>query len=471
MSDPATEEPVCPICRGAKFVRREVPPGHPHFGRAIPCECSTEDRVERHRARLRALSNLDALGHCTFDTFSARGHGWNSKQRSSGEQALEASINFARNPQGWLILRGPCGCGKTHLAAAIANYRLERGRQPVFVVVPDLLDHLRASFAPTSKTGYDERFQTVRDAELLILDDLGTHNATPWAQEKLYQIFNYRYAARLPTVVTTNLSLDRIDTRIRSRMMDTTLTSIHQMELPDYRNGTTPQDSSLSLMPLLQHLTFDTFNMRGLEVSTRERDLLRFVYNACRTFGTDPTGWLVISGKVGVGKTHLAAAIANMFVQTHNQPALYIVVPDLLDHLRATFAPNSTVSYDQRFDEIRSAPLLILDDMDAHSATPWAQEKLFQIFNHRYLARLPTVVCIKDISELPTRIIERLLDMKALGRGALLALDVPPYRSMYYQDKLNKPNNRNGSAPHSPRSLGRRLRGQEGDDDQGNWQY
>ena len=45
-----------------------------------------------------------------------------------------------------------------------------------------------------------------------------------------------------------------------------------------------------------------------------------------------------------------------------------------------------------RKTEIRTASLLILDDLGAHSSTPWAQEKLFQIFNHRYNARLPTVI-------------------------------------------------------------------------------
>ncbi len=56
-----------------------------------------------------------------------------------------------------------------------------------------------------------------------------------------------------------------------------------------------------------------------------------------------------------------------------------MVVPDLLDHLRATFSPSSTVSLDRRFEEVRTTPLLILDDLGTQSATPWAREKLYQI--------------------------------------------------------------------------------------------
>ena len=55
---------------------------------------------------------------------------------------------------------------------------------------------------------------------LLVLDDFGTQNATGWAQEKLFQIVNYRYINKLSTVVTTNLALDEIEARIRSRLAD-----------------------------------------------------------------------------------------------------------------------------------------------------------------------------------------------------------------------------------------------------------
>jgi len=88
----------------------------------------------------------------------------------------------------------------SHLAAAIANHRVARGHPALFVVVPDLLDHLRATFNPQSTVTFDQRFEEVRRAPLIVLDDLGTESATPWAREKLYQIFDYRYNARLPTV-------------------------------------------------------------------------------------------------------------------------------------------------------------------------------------------------------------------------------------------------------------------------------
>ena len=72
--------------------------------------------------------------------------------------------------------------------------------------MPDLLDHLRSSYSPSSEMSL-RRAASSRCATrpVLILDDLGTQNATPWAQEKLFQIINHRYNAQLPTIVTTNL--------------------------------------------------------------------------------------------------------------------------------------------------------------------------------------------------------------------------------------------------------------------------
>jgi DNA replication protein DnaC len=75
----------------------------------------------------------------------------------------------------------------------------------------------------------------VRKAPLLILDDLGTESATAWAREKLYQLFDYRYNARLPTVVTTAQRIDELDPRIRSRLQDQRRCQIYPITAPSYR--------------------------------------------------------------------------------------------------------------------------------------------------------------------------------------------------------------------------------------------
>lgn len=75
----------------------------------------------------------------------------------------------------------------------------------------------------------------MRTAPLLILDDLGTQAATPWVREKLYQLFNYRYNAELPTVITTADYVKDVDSRLLSRMEDRRLCEIRAITAPAYR--------------------------------------------------------------------------------------------------------------------------------------------------------------------------------------------------------------------------------------------
>jgi len=84
---------------------------------------------------------------------------------------------------------------------------------------------------------YDEMFNRVKSASILIMDDLGTQSATPWAREKLYQIFNERYNAKLPTVITMSCNLEDLDARIRSRMLDGRVCTIYEIMAPSYRGG------------------------------------------------------------------------------------------------------------------------------------------------------------------------------------------------------------------------------------------
>ncbi len=174
----------------------------------------------------------------TFDSFDCKRVNLPLEQRKNLEHAFQLARRFSESPEGWLILQGENGCGKTHLAASIANHRLRKGYPVSFVVVSEFLDHLRSSFGPESKATYDELFERVKSAPLLILDDYGEHSSTPWAQEKLYQLINYRYNARLPMVVTMCCSLDELDEserRVSSRLADVRLSTVYYISAPDYR--------------------------------------------------------------------------------------------------------------------------------------------------------------------------------------------------------------------------------------------
>ena len=377
--------------------------------------------------RLYRLSNLEAFRGMTFDNFNTKGLvEMSDHQLLSLNTARNGAQYFAQHLDGWLLLLGGYGVGKTHLAAAIANFGVGIGVPTLFLTVPDLLDWLRYAYG-SEEVVFETRFEEIRNIGLLVLDDLGTQNATPWAEEKLYQIFNYRYVNRLPTVVTTNQKLDDIEGRIQSRLRDPELVRVIRIEAPDHRN---PAENSnrrqLSSLEFHREQTFGSFSMRELDkLPAEEQKSLEKAFHAAQSYAENPSGWLVLTGTYGCGKTHLAAAIANYRAGINRDP-LFVVVPDLLDHLRSTFGPNSNVTYDDLFEEVRSAQLLVLDDLGTQSATPWAREKLYQILNHRYVAGLPTVITTANsIDEVDPRVRSRMLDTR---RCSIFAITASPFR-------------------------------------------
>jgi DNA replication protein DnaC len=460
-------DPNCPHCAGIGYVRYEVPMGDPRFGRLEPCICRSADIVEGARTRLFELSRLNQLSHLTFDNFDVRGNK-NTKIMTpqdvhSLQKAKEQAENFARVPKGWLLFEGGYGSGKTHLAAAIANYTVSMGIPTLFITVPDLLDTLRFAFSDPETT-FEARFEEVRNAALLVLDDFGTQNATGWAQEKLFQIINYRYINKLPTVITTNLMLDEIESRIRSRLQDEEFVSHIHIIVPDYRRPTETSNPGISMLylPEIKLMKFENFETREDELGKegtatvkvqrqekfgdrfREKEIretlrfkvtqddlktLRKAVSAAVAFAEKPQGWLVFLGGPFSGKTHLAAAIGNHHIDLGGQ-SIMVEISELLDYLRQTFSPKSDVSFDRRFNEIKSTSLLLLDDLkESGSSSVWAEDKLSQILNYRYYANLPTVIT----SQLKSEAFEsnypslwyKLLDTTKVD---VYLIDMPPYQ-------------------------------------------
>ena len=424
---PDNAEWLCPICGGVGYLRQDLPVSHPDFGKLVKCSCQMRQDQTKRLDKLRSISNMKLMDRFTFDAFTPDGIGLTEERRRNLRFAYETAEEFAKKPEGWLLLLGGYGCGKTHLAAAIGNYTIDHGNPALFVLVPDLLDHLRSTYSPHSSITYDQRFEDVRTAPMLILDDLGAHSATQWAQEKLFQIFNYRYNAQLPTVVTSNFELEEIEIGIRSRLTDLGLSRILTILAPDFRqSGVSQGISDLSSLSLHGDQTFESFDPRSHELDREKAENLKRAYGFAQNFAGNPRDWIVFSGTYGCGKTHLAAAIANERVRA-GESALFVVVPDFLDHLRSTYGPNSLTTYDKRFNEVRKAPLLILDDLGTESATPWAEEKLYQLFNYRYTARLPTVITMAKDVDLKPRLKSLILDV---GRCTPFEIMAPSYRGL-----------------------------------------
>ncbi len=430
------EEEICPICGGIGFVRRDLPIDDPNFGLLEVCQCQKETFQRASVQRLYRISNLEAFRDMTFEHFDISGREDPQKINKTLEVAFNTAQHYAHHLDGWLLLMGGYGCGKTHLAAAIANELVSMGVETLLLTVPDLLDWLRYSYS-SDDTTYENRFEEIKNVRCLVLDDLGTQNATSWAKEKLFQIINHRYNHHLPTVITTNVDLFEIEERVSSRLQDRALVTRIQIDAPDFRNPL--QESGQSPISSLAHIndqrTFDKFSARKNEkLPADEQNSLDNAFFTAQEFAEQPAGWLIFIGTYGTGKTHLAAAIGHYRAALGEDP-IFAVVPDLLDHLRATFSPVSVVSYDKVFTQVKTTPLLILDDLGTQNATPWAREKLYQILNYRYETQLPTVITTSaNLEEIDPRIRSRMLDERVCQ---IYKIITPPYVTPARKRKTN----------------------------------
>ncbi len=391
---PPAEEPdddgdVCEICGGRGWTSPDVPVGHPEFGTLVRCQCQESRLEDEHQDRLLKYSNLGNLTRFTFKTLNPEGLSHSETAKAQFRTARETAQAYADNPRGWLTFVGPNGAGKTHLAAAIANRCIENNRIVFFSHAPDLLDHLRSSFGPASEITYSELFDQVRTTPLLVLDGLGSQNATSWAEEKMRQVINHRYNADLPTVVTTAGHIEDLDPYISTRLATPGLGKVIELGAREPK-----QLHGLGQIPaqMLSTMTFKTFDIRGNSSSSEQRLSLEGAWQAAQQFAERPDGWLVLfSHATGVGKTHLSIAVAERQIREGRQ-VVYAFVPELVDYLRYTFSPDSRVRYDDAFDRVKNAPMLILDDLGRERSNPWAEEKLYQIIVHRHNHRLPTLI-------------------------------------------------------------------------------
>ena len=312
-------------------------------------------------ARLRRFSNTGVLARVSFETTDPAGPGTGAEAHARYGAALEAARAYAEHPSGCFMLIGGSGTGKTHLAAAMANRLMERGEPVFFAFVPDLLDHLRAAYSPDNELSYDELFDQVKTIPVLVLDDLGAHSGSVWAEEKLFQVLNHRSLSALPTIVTSSTPVDRLDGRVQSRLLDPRTSRV--MDLGGSVRGGVPGIGAIEHQ-MLKHMTFGDFEPLGRARSPESRETLQAALAVAQAFAREPDGWLVLVGDSGCGKTHLAVAIANERIQ-RGEEVFFAFVPDLLDHLRYTFSPDSRVTYDELFDRVKQTPLLILDDLGA----------------------------------------------------------------------------------------------------------
>ncbi|MDO4561391.1 MAG: ATP-binding protein [bacterium] len=185
----------CPHSKAALVVCEEPERGRRAFVvRAKICDFLSQHRQEAHKRDLLAESGIpNARRENTFQAFDTLGG-------SQLLQATKAKAQECLDKGRGLVLGGPVGCGKTHLAIAMGLSAIERGQSARFFLLPDLLDDLRDEMFDHR----DELISEVKSCGWLILDDAGTERDTNWNDERLFVLIDHRCNHNLPVVVTTN---------------------------------------------------------------------------------------------------------------------------------------------------------------------------------------------------------------------------------------------------------------------------
>lgn len=193
----------CPICKNKGFVFALRPPEEGGGMVALPCRC---DAVRRSLRKLEASGMGSFIRQCSFSAFQAR---------ESWQQVLLSTARaYSENPQGWLVMLGQSGSGKTHLCTAVCYALILKGRQVSYFPWREESARLKSAL-PESR---EELLRSWKEAEVLYIDDLfktgrsGDGSRTPTAADVnlAFEILNYRYCRKLPTIISSEFHIEEL---------------------------------------------------------------------------------------------------------------------------------------------------------------------------------------------------------------------------------------------------------------------
>ncbi|HEV3218176.1 MAG TPA: ATP-binding protein [Candidatus Acidoferrales bacterium] len=175
---------------------------------AVLCDCAESERAARALQRARIPARYEHCDFVNFETDVYESVPDAPAYKRSLSQAKLVVEGFARDYpltlDAGLLLIGPCGVGKTHLAVAVLKQLVRRGHEALFYDYRDLLKEIQASYNPDNPITESRLLEPVLSAEVLMLDDLGSSKPSNWALEMIGHILTTRYNEKRVTLLTSN---------------------------------------------------------------------------------------------------------------------------------------------------------------------------------------------------------------------------------------------------------------------------
>jgi DNA replication protein DnaC len=170
--------------------------------RATKCEC----QLRQNSQRLLKLANLpDRYEHCELSNFEADPCGKSSASLANAKLAAGRFVEEYPVERDGLLLIGPIGVGKTHLAVGIMKELIsQKSARCLFYDYRELLKEIQNSYNASVQTTEMEVLRPVFEAEVLVLDELGAVKPTEWVWDTVSHILNTRYNDKRTTIITTN---------------------------------------------------------------------------------------------------------------------------------------------------------------------------------------------------------------------------------------------------------------------------
>ena len=334
------------------------------------CDKSFEDDIDiKIRIKYAGLDQLMEYKLINFKVDGSVGKSEPSKLRNY----LNLAKDYSKNPMGWLVINGPTGTGKTHLAAGIAINCVENSSPVIYKSIQEIVDII------TNTNPEDESFKGLINFPFLVIDDFGNQTYSDWIEEKIDHLFTHRYTRKLPTVIALSSNILDLDDRSQMRFTDPKLVQSINLEYKKNNILTNGIPKVFEKAKLTKELRKPIKNSSQSDKVTYD-SIEMALFKSKEYINSKDPGWLYIHGETGSGKSYLSAAIAN-YLEKKGKEVFFISSAELIDKVREQFGNNQGKGIE--FEKAKVVDFLFLDDLWGHNNTKWSDELIYNLLAYR----------------------------------------------------------------------------------------